>query len=126
MTDMASDGFEEVRRIAHSYFRGLYKADVALLRSLFHEEATLQAPGLRLRRDEWLERVGARPIPCDEGSKADFQILAMDVEQSLAMIKVLCPLFEFRYIDFLTLLKEDGHWLIVNKTYADSLIWPNT
>lgn len=124
MTDIARDRFEEIRRIALSYFHGLYKADVELLRSLFHETATLQAPGLRLTRDEWLERVGSRPIPRDEGSREDFEILAMDIEQSLATVKVFCPLFQHCYIDFLTLLKEDGRWLIVNKTYADSLTFP--
>jgi hypothetical protein len=35
------------------------------------------------------------------------------------MVKVKCPLFDFNYVDFLGLLKEQGQWLIVNKMYSD-------
>jgi len=35
------------------------------------------------------------------------------------MVKLECPLFEYCYIDFLGLLKEDGRWKIVTKMYTD-------
>lgn len=123
--EVVNHAVDEVGQVARIYIRGLYEGDVELLRSVFHETAMLQSPNLRLTREEWLKRVGSRPKPCDAGSKADFQVLSIDIEQKLAMVKVFCPLFEFRYVDFLSLLKEDGRWLIVNKTYADSSHWLN-
>jgi hypothetical protein len=111
---------EHICALAHHYFEGLYKADVESLRSLFHESAMLQAPGLRLTRNAWLERVATRAVPREVSSDNGFRILAVDLAGELAMVKVLCPLFEHRYIDFLTFMKENGRWQIVNKAYADS------
>lgn len=121
--EIAVDALDEVRLVARSYFIGLYTADVELLRSIFHVTATLQAPNLRLTRDEWLDRVASRPVPSNADSSRGFKILATDVGTRLAMMKLRCPLFQFCYTDFLTLLKEDGRWLIVNKTYADCPDW---
>jgi hypothetical protein len=42
------------------------------------------------------------------------------VVKDQAMVKVHCPLFDFNYIDFLGLLKEDGNWQIVTKMYTDT------
>lgn len=112
------DNFNQVSEVARVYFRGLYTADVPLLRGIFHSTATVQAPNLKLTRDEWLERVSTRPVPRDVGSSEGFKILAVDVEQQMAMVKAYCPLFQLRHIDFLTLINENERWHIVNKTYV--------
>lgn len=112
------DNFTQVCEVARGYFRGLYTADVHLLRGIFHSTATVQAPQLKLTRDEWLERVSTRPVPRDVGSSEGFEILAVDVERQMAMVKAYCPLFQSRHIDFLTLINENECWQIVNKTYV--------
>lgn len=112
--------FETVTELVTDYFDGLYQADVAKLRRIFHKDAFLKAPGLRRSLEEWLALVASRPIPKEAGESYDFKILAVDLSGDQAMVKVECPLLSNFYIDFLGLLKEGGHWLIVNKMYADN------
>ena len=115
----AADDFESVTRTVQDYFDGLYYGDVSKLRSIFHEDAFLKAPGSRRSLEEWLAAVASRPIPSKQGRAYDFKLLSIDVIKDQAMVKLECPLFEHRYIDFLGLLKEGGHWKIVNKMYTD-------
>jgi hypothetical protein len=117
-TSQHSD-FSTITAVIQSYFEGLYHGDVAKLRDLFHEDAWLKAPGVRRSKAQWLLDVGQRPKPFEQGSAFAFEILAIDLVQDQAMVKVKCPLFDFNYVDFLGLLKEQGRWLIVNKMYSD-------
>ncbi|WP_277749872.1 nuclear transport factor 2 family protein [Pseudoalteromonas sp. R3] len=74
---------------------------------------------MRRTRDEWLQLVSDRTSPAENGDEFAYQILAIDWLGQQAMVKVLCPLFEHNYVDFLGLLKEQGQWRIVNKMYAN-------
>lgn len=117
-TESGSD-FAQVEQIVQGYFEGLYQGDVARLRSIFHPDAYLKAPNQRRSLNEWLDAVASRPVPQQLGSDFNFRILSIEVIRDQAMVKLECPLFEFFYIDFLGLLKENGQWLIVNKMYTD-------
>lgn len=119
MTTQESPDFDRVTQLIEQYFIGLHTGDVALLNSLFHDDAVLKAPGLRRSKSEWLNAVANRDIPQQLDHPFDYRILALDIVGSQAMVKVLCPLLGHRYVDFLGLLKEDGQWLLVNKMYAD-------
>ena len=114
-----ANDFASITTIIQCYFDGLHYADVAKLRAVFHQDAWLKAPGSRRSLDQWLTDVASREIPEQQGSTFAFKILAIDVVQNQAMVKIQCPLFDFNYIDFLGLLKEDGLWRIVNKMYTD-------
>lgn len=113
------DDFDMVAAVLHQYFTGLYFADVAKLEAIFHEDAWLKAPQTRRSLREWLDNVKQRPIPAEVNPSFRFKVLAIDVVKDQAMAKVYCPLFDFHYIDFLGLLKEQGQWRIVNKMYVD-------
>lgn len=114
----ASD-FDSVTAIIQQYFDGLYQGNVDKLRAIFHPDAWLKAPGARRSRAQWLTDVANRPVPAEQQHPYEFNILSIDVVQDQAMVKVYCPLFDYHYIDFLGLLKEQGQWLIVNKMYTD-------
>ncbi|NTS76286.1 nuclear transport factor 2 family protein [Catenovulum sp. SM1970] len=111
--------FIDVQRIAEQYCLGLYTANTELLRSLFDDNAHLQAPGVRRSLSQWLDLVASRDIPEQSNSADDFVIRQLAIFGQQAIVQLECPLFERRYLDHLTLLKEQGQWLIVNKTYAD-------
>lgn len=111
--------FDVITSIVQKYFNGLYHGDVALLTSIFHQDAWLKAPSIRRSLSSWLVDVASRPIPAQQGLAFEFKLLSVDIVQDQAMVKIHCPLFDFNYIDFLGLLKEQGQWLIVNKMYAD-------
>jgi len=111
--------FESVTTIIQAYFDGLHNGDVPKLKSIFHQDAWLKAPGVRRSLKEWLEAVASRPVPAQQGRPYEFEILSIDIVKDQAMVKIKCPLFDFDYVDFLGLLKEHGQWLVVTKMYTD-------
>jgi hypothetical protein len=117
--EMIKNDFDCVMRIVQDYFDGLYHADVEKLAAIFHEDAFLKAPGIRRSLSQWLDAVADRPVPAAQGLPYNFKLLSIEVIKDQAMVKLDCPLFKHAYVDFLGLLKEDGHWLIVNKMYSD-------
>ena len=118
LTETTSD-FIAITGILQRYFDGLHHGDTAKLKSLFHGDAWLKAPGVRRSLAQWLTDVENRSVPAQLNKPFDFKILAIDVVQDQAMAKIYCPLFDFNYIDFLGLLKEEGQWRIVSKMYTD-------
>ena len=115
----STSDFESITAIIQTYFYGLHNGDVAKLKSIFHQDTWLKAPGVRRSLQQWLEAVADRPVPAQQSKPFNYKILSIDVVQDQAMVKIHCPLFDFNYIDFLGLLKEQGQWLIVNKMYTD-------
>lgn len=118
-TQLMPDDFESITAIIQKYFDGLHHGDVLKLRSIFHHDAWLKAPGARRSLEQWLTDVANRPVPAQQYNPFEFKILSVDVVKDQAMVKIECPLFDFNYIDFIGLLKEQGQWLIVNKMYTD-------
>ncbi len=118
-TTKNTDEFASITNIVTKYFDGLYTGDIALLKSIFHQDAWLKSPNSRRSLSQWLSNVAERPVPQALGHNYEFKILSIDIVKDQAMVKVSCPLFDFNYIDFLGLLKEQGQWLIVNKMYTD-------
>jgi hypothetical protein len=115
---LQSDDYIAVQVLMRDYFDGLYDGEVEKLRGLFHEDAWLKAPDFRRTRDEWLEAVAARPIPRSEGMTYAFRVLSVEIAGDQAMVKADVPLLAGRCTDFLSLLKEEGEWKIVNKMFA--------
>ncbi len=110
--------FSSITHIIHTYFEGLHFGDIVKLKAIFHKDAWLKSPGSRRSLAQWIHDVSQRATPEQLNKPFEYQILALDIVQDQAMVKIHCPLFEFNYIDFLGLLKEDGQWLIVNKMYT--------
>ena len=111
--------FDSIAAIVKDYFDGLHNGDVSKLQLIFHQDAWLKAPGVRRSREQWLTDVSNRQSPAQQALPFDFNLLSIDVVKDQAMVKIECPLFDFNYIDFLGLLKENGQWLIVSKMYTD-------
>lgn len=111
--------FESITAIIQAYFNGLHNGDVTKLKSIFHQDTWLKAPGVRLSLEQWLKAVADRAVPAQQSRPFNYKILSIDVVQDQAMVKIHCPLFDFNYVDFLGLLKEQNQWQIVNKMYTD-------
>ncbi|MBQ4848544.1 nuclear transport factor 2 family protein [Pseudoalteromonas sp. MMG012] len=119
VADDQNKDFAAVEHVLQCYFEGLYQGDAEKLKVIFHPDVWLKAPGVRRSLVQWLNDVDKRPVPAHINQPYAFQILAVDVVKDQAMAKVHCPIFEFDYIDFLGLLKEDGKWQVVSKMYTD-------
>jgi len=117
--DIGAHEFESVISLVQDYCDGLYQGDISKLRSIFHSDVFLKAPGLRRSLEQWLDAVASRPVPGQQGQPYDFKLLSIEITKDQAMVKLECPLFDHLYVDYLGLLKENGRWLIVNKMYTD-------
>ncbi|PCH60155.1 MAG: hypothetical protein COC19_06270 [SAR86 cluster bacterium] len=116
--DESTFDFTAISTLLQGYFEGLHHGDVAKLKPLFHSDVCLKAPGARRSLTQWLSDVESRTAPAQLKQPFAFKILSLDVVQDQAMAKIDCPLFDFNYIDFLGLLKENGKWRIVTKMYT--------
>lgn len=117
--DNTRSDFQQITKIIESYFDGLYNGDTQLLDNIFQHESWLITPRGRRDKKQWLKDVANRATPKELQQDYLFSILAIDIISDQAMVKVYCPIFEFKYIDFLGLIKSDNQWQIVSKMYTD-------
>ena len=110
--------YTAVIELIDHYFDGLYQGDVEKLRRIFHEDAFLKGNGYRKSRDEWLDAVANRPKPADNNFPFGFKTESLDIIGDQAVTKLNVPLPAAHFIDYLSLLKEDGEWRIVNKLFT--------
>lgn len=103
------------------YFEGMYRRDMDRLRKAFNPGALLighyQGALVQIPLDKWLAMVESKPAPCDSGEAFDMRIVSVDVTGQVAVVKVVDLYFGLRYTDYLTMIKVDGQWRIVNKAF---------
>ena len=113
--------FDAVRSVVHDYMDGMFYADEAKLRSAFHPKSfvighfggTLEYDTL----DSFVAFVKGEPkLP--PGTSYVSDIASIDITGDIAAAKVIVVYSGHRYTDYLTLLKHDGRWQIVNKAYC--------
>ena len=54
----------------------------------------------------------------DKPGKHTTKILSIDIENDAALVKAQWDMGTWMYIDYLTLLKNDDQWKIINKVYT--------
>jgi hypothetical protein len=109
-----------VRSVVESYLHGLKFNDVDSLKKAFWPDAKLffvKRDGTlgQLTQEQWYKGF--------EGSdgkeeKGDLRITAVDITDNAASVKVQEDYPTSVYIDYLSLLKFNGEWRIVNKIYT--------
>lgn len=65
-----------------------------------------------------INSVAQRQSPQALGEALRAKPLAVDVQGAVAAVRMHSPMLGFNYIDFLNLVKRDGRWQIVNKTFT--------
>lgn len=123
----AADGVTEDRHaiglVLDDYFSGLYTGDTDLLRSVFHPQAasfaSVNGQPFHTTIGAWLESVANRTSPAELGERCSMTVMSVDVLGTIAIAKVHVPARGFNYYNFLSLLRQDGQWLIVNKVFVD-------
>ena len=115
----------EISQLLTQYFDGLYKGDVEELRSVFHPQAQLfgdvRGKPYQNTLEGFLSVVGGRSSPHDNGEPFRMEVLGVEVLNQVAYVKARCPMLGFNYFDYLSLVQDEGRWLITNKlfTHAD-------
>jgi hypothetical protein len=114
---------EAVLKVVDAYCRGVYRGDIALLRAVFDHRALLFAEvrGQAYFRplEEYLTVVAGRTSPEALGQAFLMKPISVEVTHEIAFAKVHCPMFDYNYVDYLSLVRQDGAWKIVNKTFTD-------
>jgi hypothetical protein len=109
-----------VRQTVDHYLHGLKFNDVSGLKTAFFPEAKLlfvKRDGQlgQLTQEQWYKGFEAS---AGKEEKGDLRIVSVDVTGNAASVKVLETYDNAIYTDYLSLLKWNGDWKIVNKIYT--------
>lgn len=116
-TESGSDE-AEVRRVVGLYVQGIDEHDADVLREAFHPQAQLQASlGGYWERpfSDWLAFT-RQPVPADVDQRQS-RISGVSIHGDAAVATVELDWPSVRYVDYLSLLRVDGSWRIVNKIW---------
>ena len=124
---MTQNDVPGVEALLRRYFDGLYRSDAPLLATVFHPHAiyvTTDGTALTYRTmGEYLPIVHARPSPASRGEKRRDAILAIDFAGlNTALAKVQCAIGDKLFTDFLSLIRLQGEWRIISKTFHGGTI----
>ncbi|MBI05708.1 MAG: hypothetical protein CMM54_01870 [Rhodospirillaceae bacterium] len=114
--------YDDIANALWTYFDGLYEGDTLKLSGVFHPECHLfsSAGGefLDWPRDKWFEVVNSRESPKSQGLSRFDRIVSIDMsDETTALAKVNCAIPPRYFTDYLTLLKLEGKWQIVSKSF---------
>ena len=106
-----------------TYLDGLYEGDADKIASVFQPTSALtyeERGAIRIiSRDEWLQAVRGRQSPLAQRLPRHDQVLQIDQSApGTAFVKLKCAVPPRYFTDYLSLLKIEGQWQIVQKVYA--------
>ena len=114
----------EILEVVQVYLDGLYEGDTAKLRQAFHPASSLFASVdgklVHVPREDWCKMVEGRPAPKAKGQGREHdRILSVDMTgPDTAMVKLNCAILPRLFTDYLSLIRLDGRWQIISKTYS--------
>jgi len=115
------DSLEMIRQTVQDYFDGLYHSDVETLKKVFHVNAQVvgfyKGNPVFQSLEGFLEIVEGTPAPFEKGEEYDMKIVSIEVTGDEAIAKVADLYLGLRFTDYLSLLKINGEWVIVNKMF---------
>lgn len=111
---------QAISAVVHLYVDGMAFANEGALRKAFHPDAAII--GNYRGALEWMTRDGFIKAVLDQGGAPPGTQPEMDVEMTdiagdAATVKVIDSFAGERFSDYLSLVKIDGRWVIVNKIY---------
>jgi hypothetical protein len=106
--------------IATSYVDAAYEMDAEKFASIFHHSCSVTKIGEDgnvsvTPIEQWLAGVRSMRSPKLQGLKYHAEILSIDVERELALLKLKLQIPPRYFTDMLSCLKVDGTWKIVQK-----------
>ncbi len=115
--------YEEIAHALNNYLDGFYEGDVEMLRQVFHPAAHLYSATDGSLVNDGMEtvyaRVEARPSPASKAERRHDRILSIDKSgPESALAKVQIAIAPKLYTDYLSMLRLDGRWQIISKTFT--------
>lgn len=113
---------QHILAVLDEYFAGIYSGDVERLRSAFHPSAVLwgEIKGAPYHKalEDYLDAVRNRTSPRELGESFGMEPISIEVQGNMALAKVRCPMLGYNYVDFLSLLHQNGKWAIAAKVFT--------
>lgn len=119
MTSLSTD-IEQINLVVRHYVEGMVFADEALLRKAFHPDCRII--GHYHKELEWSSLDNfVSAINAESSAVKDVQpfwrVIDLDVTGDAATVKVIDDFARMRFTDYLSLLKVNDRWVIINKLY---------
>ncbi len=111
-----------IRQTVQYYFDGGKNRDSLTLRKAFHPEARMlfarEGKLVVVPIGEYITRVGSEPFGHGEVDSTERKVVSVDVvgDAAIAQLELRRP--NARLTDYMSLLKVEGRWLIVNKIFT--------
>ena len=122
-----SDSYQEIVAVLNDYFDGFYNSDIDTLKKAFHPNCHLYTAGDGSLADDDMETVYARVAkrgedgegPSNKNAPRFDRIISIDTSgPECAFAKVRMAVAPRYFTDYLTLIKMDGNWRIITKTFS--------
>src|SRR5688500_19261408 len=111
-----------IRQTVQDYFDGGRNRDSLTLRKAFHPDARMlfarDGKLVVVPIGEYITRVGSEPLKPGEVDSTERKVVSVDVVGDAAVAKLTLKRPSAVLIDYMSLLKVDGRWLIVNKIFS--------
>lgn len=108
-----------VRQALEHYMRGHATGQGEHFRKIFHPDAKLFAVRdgkyWQLTSEEYIARASGKPA--DDEAQRKCRIETVDVTGNAAVAKIVLEYPTVKFTDYMSLLKIDGEWKIINKTF---------
>lgn len=117
-TDSAE--LEHINLVVRNYVEGMVFADETLLRQAFHPSCRIIGHYHKelewLSLDDFISAIKSEG-PAAKDTKPFWDVISVDVTGDAAAVKLLDDYIGMRFTDYLSLLKIDHQWRIINKLY---------
>ena len=117
-----SGDLAKIETIIRIYLDLLYKGDIDLIKSVFHQEATVSSISegkiISVNMEGFRKRVATRESPESIGETRHDKIIWIDISSpTTAIAKVECMILKNHYTDYLSFIKVSEKWGIISKVF---------
>jgi hypothetical protein len=111
----------KITQTVQYYFDGMYHSDTEALKKAFDPDAYLhgyfEGQLVHLPFNAWLKQVENRPAPSNSDEAYDMKIVSVDITENIAQVKVFDLYMGKYFTDYLSLIKVEENWAIMNKMF---------
>ncbi len=108
-----------IRETIQNYFQGHATGNGEFFRKAFHPDAKLffirEGKLTQWTAEEYISRASGKPAP-DEAQRKR-RIDSIDISGNAAIVKITLDYPKVVFTDYMSMLKVDGQWKIINKTF---------
>lgn len=116
--------FQAIEELADEYFRTLHEGDIEATRAIFLPQCNLLCPMpdgsiTHMTFEDYVKLIGGRTSAKEAGYPRFGRVLSIhQSSEKTALLTVECAVQPRYFIDYLSLVKDNGKWRIAAKVYC--------